>query len=280
MFSPYYAWARGRSVTEPENHVALNVALYGPRARWAMTERGAGTLMREPDRFVIGPSALTWDGTALTIAIDEIAVPVPQRLRGTVRLFPSALTEHAEMLDAAGRHRWRPIAPVGRVEVAMDRPALAWAGHGYWDANEGDEPLEDGFATWTWSRAPVGSGTAVLYDAVRRDGSAVSLALRFGADGRVTPVQAPPEAALPATLWRIPRRTRADAGAMPHVLATLEDAPFYARSTLATRLFGADTTAVHESLSLDRFRTRWVKLLLPFRMPRRRGRTRAGGDPA
>ncbi|WP_019012950.1 hypothetical protein [Elioraea tepidiphila] len=280
MFSPYYAWARARRTVPAENHVALNVALYGPRGAWAMTERGAGALAREADRFVVGPSSLTWDGTALTIAIDEIAVPIPQRLRGTVRLFPTALTGHAETLDAAGRHRWRPIAPVCRVEVAMDRPALAWSGHGYWDANEGDEPLEDGFASWTWSRAPVGAGAAVLYDAIRRDGSAVSLALRIRADGRVTPAEAPPEAGLPGTLWRIPRRTRADADATPGVLATLEDAPFYARSTLATRLYGQDTTAVHESLSLVRFRTRWVKLLLPFRMPRRAGWPRAGGDPA
>ena len=32
VFSPYYAWARGASgLAEAENHVALNVALYGPR---------------------------------------------------------------------------------------------------------------------------------------------------------------------------------------------------------------------------------------------------------
>jgi carotenoid 1,2-hydratase len=280
VFSPYYAWARGRGTVPAENHVALNVALYGPRARWAMTERGTAALARDSDSFVVGPSSLVWDGTALTIAIDEVAVPLPQRLRGTVRVLPAALTGHAETLDAAGRHRWRPIAPVSRVEVAMDRPALAWTGHGYWDANAGDEPLEDGFVAWTWSRAPVGSGAAVLYDAIRRDGSAVSLALRIGADGGVTPAETPPEAALPGTLWRIPRRTRADAGATPRVLATLEDAPFYARSTLATRLYGEDTAAMHESLSLDRFRTRWVKLLLPFRMPRRGFWPRAGGGPA
>ena len=277
MFSPYYAWARRRGAARPENHVALNVALYGPRARWAMTERGTAALARGPDWFVVGPSSLVWDGTALRIAIDEVAVPLPQRLRGAVRVFPVALASHAETLDAAGRHRWRPIAPVSRVEVAMERPELAWTGHAYWDANAGEEPLEDGFASWTWSRAPVGTGAVVLYDAIRRDGSAVSLALRIGADGRVAPAEAPPEAALPGTLWRVPRRTRADAGTAPRVLATLEDAPFYARSTLATRLFGEHTTAVHESLSLDRFRTRWVKLLLPFRMPRRGVWPRAGG---
>ena len=67
VFSPYYAWARGRGVAKPEDHVALNVALYGPRARWAMTERGAGSLVRDADHLVIGPSGLAWDGTTLTI---------------------------------------------------------------------------------------------------------------------------------------------------------------------------------------------------------------------
>jgi len=31
---------------------------------------------------------------------------------------------------------------------------------------------------------------------------------------------------------------------------------------------------VHESLSLERFDSRWVQALLPFRMPRWRGRPR------
>jgi carotenoid 1,2-hydratase len=38
---------------------------------------------------------------------------------------------------------------------------------------------------------------------------------------------------------------------------------------LSQRLLGEDVIAVHESLSLDRFRSRWVQALLPFRMPRR-----------
>jgi carotenoid 1,2-hydratase len=37
---------------------------------------------------------------------------------------------------------------------------------------------------------------------------------------------------------------------------------------LASRLGGDEVTAIHESLSLDRFRRRWVQMLLPFRMPR------------
>ena len=45
---------------------------------------------------------------------------------------------------------------------------------------------------------------------------------------------------------------------------TLEDTPFYARSVLVN---GSDLT-MHESLSLDRFRSPWVQVMLPFRMPR------------
>ena len=52
-------------------------------------------------------------------------------------------------------------------------------------------------------------------------------------------------------------------------MRTLEDTPFYTRSLLSARLLGERVAAVHESLSLDRFRTGWVQMLLPFRMPRR-----------
>jgi carotenoid 1,2-hydratase len=38
VFSPYYAWARGRGRANPNNHCALNVAIYSKgQSRWAMT---------------------------------------------------------------------------------------------------------------------------------------------------------------------------------------------------------------------------------------------------
>jgi carotenoid 1,2-hydratase len=49
----------------------------------------------------------------------------------------------------------------------------------------------------------------------------------------------------------------------------LEDAPFYARSVVAARLFGEPVLSFHESLALDRFANPWVRLMLPFRVPRR-----------
>jgi carotenoid 1,2-hydratase len=65
----------------------------------------------------------------------------------------------------------------------------------------------------------------------------------------------------------VARATRADPGNPVRVARTLEDTPFYSRSLLE----GGDDGAqwIHESVDLDRFRSRWVQALLPFKMPRR-----------
>lgn len=254
------------------------MALYGPRRkRWTLTERGRGALERTRDALVVGPSGLAWDGDALTLHIDEVSVPLPARVRGRVVVHPAGLADRTFALDAAARHRWRPLAPCARVEVAFEQPALRWSGVGYLDANDGDEPLEAAFTRWDWSRAAHGGETLVLYDVLRRaldgrPGEDFSLALRFDRGGRVTPFEPPPRRRLPGTLWGIARGTRADAGAPVAVVRTLEDTPFYARSLVAATVRRVGTTAVHESLSLDRFRAPWVQWLLPFRMPRRAGR--------
>jgi carotenoid 1,2-hydratase len=269
VFSPYYARARRRGAADPLDHCGVNVALYGASGkRWALTERGRGAVRRSADALAIGPSALAWDGTALTIDIDEITVPVPSRLRGRVRLRPDPLSARTYGLDDAGAHRWTPIAPCARVEVEFERPRLRWSGAGYLDANGGDAPLERDFAGWHWSRASAGGRTSVFYDVLHRDGQRASLALRFDASGAVRRLEPPPVAPLPSTLWRIPRAARADAGSDAIVLRTLEDTPFYARSLVSARILGESVTAVHESLSLDRFRAGWVQRMLPFRMPR------------
>jgi carotenoid 1,2-hydratase len=186
-----------------------------------------------------------------------------------VRVHPVATTNQFTALDPAGRHHWWPIAPDSRVEVDLQEPRLRWSGTGYLDSNSGEEPLEDGFLEWDWSRTKLRDGSAVLYDMTFPDGRRRSLALRFDGRGVAEPFEPPPRSALKRTFWwRIPRSTQADPGHVPEVLETLEDTPFYARSTLRTQLLGEPATCVHESLSLARFRTPWVKMLLPFRMPR------------
>ena len=272
VFSPYYAMARRRERPDPLHHCAVNVALYGTSGpSWSCTERGRTALHRTATSLAIGPTSLEWVDQALEIRIAEVTAPLPRRLRGTIRLHPHLIADHVFNLDGPGRHRWWPISPCARVEVAFDEPDLRWSGHGYLDTNHGDEPLADAFAQWHWSRATLPDGSAVLYDVTRRDGERASVALRFDHDGAVSDEEPPPVAPLPRTGWRIDRETRADPGHLPVIRDTLEDGPFYARSLVETRLFGQTVTAIHESLSLDRFRSPWVQAMLPFRMPRRGG---------
>lgn len=278
VFSPYYARARrrhGGAMTAATEHCAMNVAIYaaqgsGAPRGWTMTERGAGALAQSAQRLRIGPSALHWDGQALTLELRELTVPWPSPVRGQVRLVPQRLFDRAHALDAAGRHHWTPLAPSARIEVSLTQPELHWTGNGYLDHNQGTRPLEQDFVRWDWSRANLSQGrSAVLYDVQRSDGSALALGLVHGPEG-VQRFKAPGRTALPRTGWRLPRETRADTGATPRVLQTLEDGPFYARSLLQTQLLGESATAMHESLSLQRWASPAVQWMLPFRMPRRR----------
>ncbi len=272
VFSPWYGWSgRGR----PDDHCALNAAFYGPDCdRWTMTERGEGKVERDAANLQIGPSALSWDGDDLIIRIDEITAPVPPmpmlpaKLKGTVRVSPTAINDQAFSIDGEGRHMWRPIAPRARISVTLDEPSVSWTGEGYLDTNAGAEPLEDAFEVWDWSRAHLKDDSAVLYDLKKKDGSALSLALRFDRHGRPEPVQPPPHAGLPKTIWGMERHTRADADQPVEVAHTWEDTPFYSRSAIRTHLFGEPCEAIHESLSLGRLRSPFVKAMLPFRMPR------------
>jgi carotenoid 1,2-hydratase len=265
VFSPYYAWARRNVPAPAENFCAINVALYRRRGGcWAMTERPAAKVARSADALRIGPSALQWDGVTLTAEIDERCAPLPRRLRGRITVQVQAMQPQVFHLDAAGRHRWQPIAPTAEVEVRFQAPALNWSGKAYLDSNDGDVPLAKDFSTWQWARV----GNKILYDVEYPDGGRQDLALEIGPDGSATRFLAPPSQPLPATLWRIPRHMRADPGTDARLIRTLEDAPFYARSLVETRIAGQSITGVHESLSLRRFAKPWVRALLPFRMPR------------
>jgi carotenoid 1,2-hydratase len=275
VFSPYYRRALKRGAADPEDHVAINVALYGPQGRWTMTERGKRQLSRGPDHFRVGPSSLAWSRLGQTgrgqlgVAIDERAAPIPFPVRGTVRLIPQALTGQSFALDDAERHHWRPIAPRCRIEVDFSQPSLRWSGSGYLDSNRGERLPEHDFVDWDWSRAPHRDGTAILYDMRRREGGRKMLALDIGPHGTIASFDPPPRQVLPSgRIWRAHRGIQSEADFAPQVLETLEDTPFYARSIVRTKLLGETVTSFHESLMLDRLRQPWVQTLLPFRMPR------------
>ncbi|MBK5943929.1 carotenoid 1,2-hydratase [Halorhodospira halophila] len=274
VFSPYYAWARQRGTPIPEDHCAFNVALYGEkRGHWCMTERDRHALRRDRDTLVVGPSQARWVDGELLLDIDELTFPRPAYLRGRIRLTPRVANDQALVLDPAGRHRWCALAPCARVQVELEKPRVRWEGEGYLDTNAGDEPLEDGFSGWHWSRASDADGTTVLYDVTPRQGEAYRKTIRFDRQGAVSEAPAPASAPLPTALWGIRRRIPADAPEQARLIETLEDTPFYARSLVATAVDGRPLRAVHESLDLNRFASAWVKPLLPFRMPRRATRT-------
>ncbi len=239
-----------------------------------MTERGSDRVTRDATRLVIGPSALEWLDGGLRLHLDEITTPLPSRIRGTIEVRTGPRPAHRVNLDAQGRHRWGVIAPCARVDVRLDAPRLTWSGPAYLDSNRGCVPLEDDFVRWDWSRAHRADGrTAVVYDVERRDGKPLSIAHWFDDAGRTGSFDAPPAAPLPRTRWGLEQTTRSDAGSgidrTPRIAMAMEDGPFYARSVVRTRWGGEPVTSVHEHLSLQRFERRWVRALLPFRMPRR-----------
>lgn len=266
VFSPWYRWSGRKS---PDNHVCINVATYGPGGRWTMTDRGRNALRQTERSFTVGPSGLTWDGTSLIVDINEISTPHGQRLKGQVKIHPSALTNVEIPLTPDGAHVWRPFAPTADIEVNFGKAGWNWSGHGYFDANFGTRALEADFGYWTWGRYPTKAGTASFYDVVRRDGSDLSVALSFDRDGGVQTMEAPPKQQFSRSLWAVKRETRADAGTKPRQVKHMLDAPFYNRCGVETTIHGETVSGVFEALDLDRFRGPWLMPMLAVRVPRR-----------
>ena len=155
------------------------------------------------------------------------------------------------------------------VEVDFKDPALSWSGHGYIDSNQGDEPLENAFESWDWSRSVGQSGGHIFYDVRPRGEKPYTIALATAEESILTPIAPPdPVTLAKAAIWRMPRATRADIPTDVQIVRTLEDTPFYSRSLLRQRIHGETCWSIHESLSLDRFNMPVVQAMLPFRMPR------------
>ncbi|MEM6463699.1 MAG: carotenoid 1,2-hydratase [Pseudomonadota bacterium] len=272
VFSPYYAWS-GRK--RPENHVAMNVALYGPRENlWAMTERGSRALKRESANIQIGPSRMSWDDRGLDLEFNEVTVPrppqqfLPRRIGGRIRVSFDTTNRKVFKLDDHGRHNWWPVAPVASIETQFSNgTAQDWSGHGYLDANWGEEPLESGFRRWDWARTRCENEQAVVvYDVEPVDGPRRTLQLHFTKSGSHVLNSELKKEDLPTGFWGVRRSVLSESRAKS--VRTLEDSPFYVRSMIETDLLGATRTAMHESFNGDRFRSPFVKMMLPVRMPR------------
>jgi len=287
VFSPYYAWARQQRPTPAAQHCAFNVALYGPKGCWAMTERTGASLERNKTCFALGPSQLravvnrdqktdtskkNQSQHQLIYDINEVGVPLPRRIQGQLLVDLPNAPMPASTLDSEQLHWWQPLAPCTRISVAMRRPALNWQGTAYVDSNWGAIPLERSFRYWDWSRAHPGDNTTHLhYDVVDVTGNRHTYSRIVDAVGNQTPCATRCQT-LPKTRWfRMPRRAMTHEVSCIKNLQTLEDTPFYSRNRFcATQSNGQTMDVIHESLDLQRFDSPITRCLLPFRMPRRR----------
>lgn len=272
VFSPYYAWARKRQANaDAADFCALNVALYGSKKCWAMTERNAAGVKRSPNRFELNKSCVTKTDAELRFDIDEWTVPIPRRVRGKVSISLNHSSPDAYPIDSQQKHFWQPLAPHTRIEVNMNSPDLSWEGNCYVDSNFGRCALETTFKQWHWSRAHLSNNTTLVqYDTEELNGHTAQNTWNFNQSmaSEVHTINA--QKPLKTTpIWRIKRHTRIEGSANIENLRTLEDTPFYARSSYETTIDGVRANCMHESLNLKRFASPWVQCLLPFRMPRR-----------
>lgn len=237
-----------------------------------MTDRGRAALRQTPDQLTVGPSSMRWQDGKLIIEVDEVSgPPVISRVRGTITVSPRAITSVELALTPDGAHVWRPFAPVSDIDVQLEAPGWQWSGHGYFDANFGTRALEEDFSFWTWGRYPTTRGATCIYDADRRDGTTLDMAIDFDRTGNASIGSAPPAVRFKNSNWQVRRETRADPGHTPKQVMAMLDAPFYSRSVVKTVLHGETVSGVHEALDLDRFASPWLKPMLAFRVPRRSG---------
>ena len=265
-FSPRWARARRRDPSASSlDFSAMNVAVRsGSGSAWALTERGRSSVGRCRERLTIGSSTMAWERGDLVVRIDERSAPWGSRVRGTIRLVPQAESELVVDLDPCGRHTWSPRIPIAHVDVELDEPRVRFRGTGYFDMNRGAEPLEETFSSWSWSRVSAGDKVAIVYDVTMRDGREGGCAFSGARGGELVASAADALVELPATRFGLRRSARCE-GSPIEVVKTLEDGPFYARSVVGTTLGGQRAVGMHETLSLDRFRSAWVRFLVPFR---------------
>jgi carotenoid 1,2-hydratase len=271
-FSPAYARARKRGPANALQFCSMNVALYAKGASaWSLAECNITDSDRTASRLTIGKSSVSWVGDQLVVDIDERTTPLGRPVRGKIIVHPEAHTGLELSLDDQDQHRWWPIAPLARMEVDFSEPGARFSGHGYYDANAGDLPLESTFEHWSWSRARLDDGALLTYDVTPSQGSKSSLAFKISARGEIEKLDHLVQVPLPRTRWGLDREARIEQteNASPvRVLRSLEDGPFYSRALVETHVDGERVVAMHETLAAHRLRRGIVRILTEFRMRR------------
>jgi carotenoid 1,2-hydratase len=209
---------------------------------------------------------MRWDGDRLIAEICERTSPLGRPVQGTVTLRPELLSGLALQIDGRGEHRWWPVAPLARVEVDLPEPGVRFVGHGYYDVNAGQVPLEAAFDTWSWSRARSGDTAYLTYDAAELQGTRRSLAFKVSARGEVQDIAPVWSTPIGRTWFGLTPEARLDLGQHCRVVRSLEDGPFYARSLVSMRFDGQPVVAMHESLAAQRLRRGWVRWMVKHRM--------------
>ena len=198
--------------------------------------------------------------------------PWPGRVSGRIRLAPHITSDGYVDLDRDGRHVWSPRMPKATAIVTCDAlPGGGWRGSAYHDMNFGDGPIERDFAGWDWARGSAGpeGDTIILYDAVPQSGPPRRLALRYRGSAIPDILDIPERKDLPPGFWGVRGGVACDGDRTPALAMRLEDSPFYTRALIKTTLGGQDLQMMHETLDCRRLSHPLVRLMLPFRMPRR-----------
>jgi carotenoid 1,2-hydratase len=245
-----------------------------------MTERGRSSLVRDSRRLAIGKSVMTMHDGRLLIDFEETALPwpgqraLPKVIRGTIEMVPDVACTQVFPLDADGHHIWSPRMPRATASIACAAlPGGGWNGRAYHDMNYGDRPIEQDFTGWDWARGSDGpdGDTIILYDAALQQGGRRRLALRCAGSDDLEPLEMPGRQELPRAFWGVRSGIACDDGLWPQRRLTLEDTPFYTRALVDTTIAGRSVAMVHETLDCRRLAHPVVRLMLPFRMPRRAG---------
>lgn len=268
VFSPYYHRAHSLYGAPADDHIALNVVLYGKKTAWVFTEAEGFGPNRRHDVLHLRKSALRRVDDGYVIDIDERQVPGYVPLRGQMHFRFAASGGLPRALDEAGEHHWWPVAPISQVSVSLSTPKLSWSGRAYHDVNWGSRPLPEAFCRWSWLRALHPDGTLVYYapQGTQTHVARAPFATLYRRDGSRQEVSLPGAQPLPRSRWGL----RPTCHGTQMVVEHLEDTPFYTRAKVQLPFEGHTLSAMHEYIDVQRLERRWVRHLLRFRMRRHR----------